>query len=597
MASAAKRKSRPGLRAVQGGKAPSIEVEAIGRDGQRRKHKLHARIVGEKAYEKLRIQKQENTQDDEIDPGVPASRAQEDEFQRLLRGRSGFLLLPPFDLTKLAGMREISTDLGESIDAMVTNTVSFGFQLKESKVAKLAAEQRERLQPEIIRERAMLDARLSSVHPKFSLTDLLERTKQDKYSTGNGYLELIENQRGDLTGLDHVHGHSIRMTHRDRRPTRVQIPTVRPDQSFQIEDKPAFQRFRRFVQIRSRTNRPHTSTGHSTLVWFKEAGDPRQMDWRTGEFAKRGEEIPFRHRATSLLHFEVYNALSAYGVPSWVGGTFAVFGNREADEVNWTTIKNNDIPAMFVVVENGALTAESIERLEEWVEHQIAGSKNYSKFIILEGETVDEGSPNPLQFRIKIEPLKKLQQDDQLFQEYKKANSEEIRQSFRLPPIFVGRSQEYNRATADTSRDIADEQVFAPERRRDDHLINRFILARWNTRFHRLVHNHPNITDDIELVRMAAVGERSGAMTPRRMDRVMADIFGDDLGPMPKGIDLDVPYSLQFAEAQAGGSAGGGMGGDGTASRLVENLLDLRSKIEKELDSRFFLESDGGEQI
>ena len=36
--------------------------------------------------------------------------------------------------------------------------------------------------------------------------------------------------------------------------------------------------------------------------------------------------------------------------------------------------------------------------------------------------------------------------------------------SFRLPPIFVGITSDYTRATASESREVAEEQVFEPER-------------------------------------------------------------------------------------------------------------------------------------
>jgi capsid portal protein len=296
-------------------------------------------------------------------------------------------------------------------------------------------------------------------------------------------------------------------------------------------------------------------------------------------------------RATSLLHFKVYSALSPYGVPLWIGNTFSVFGSREADETNYITLLNNAIPSMFVVVENGVLTEKSIERLTEWVQAQIQQDSNMSKFIILEGETIEEGAPNPGQFRIRIEPLKQLQQTDAMFSEYNRENRDKIRQSFRLPPIFVGRAEDYTRATADTSRDIADEQVFAPERMRDDHLINRFILARWAARFHVLRHRHPNITDDIELIRLMAIAEKSGAMTPRRADRIIRDVFTEDIGPMPTGIDLDKPFSISFAEAQQGIKEGEPADqDDDTAQKMIRGLLDLRDKLEKEIDSRFLEE-------
>jgi capsid portal protein len=244
---------------------------------------------------------------------------------------------------------------------------------------------------------------------------------------------------------------------------------------------------------------------------------------------------------------------------------------------------------MFVIVENGALTEASIDRLQKWTEEQVQKGMNYSRFLLMEGETVEDGTPNPQSFRIRVMPLAQYQKDDQLFQKYDGNNREKVRQSFRLPPIFVGRTEDYTRATADTSRAVADEQVFAPERNKDTFAVNRFVLARWGARFHTFKLNNPNVTDDIQLITLMGMAERSGGMTPRRADRIIRDVFGEDIGPMPQGVPLDVPFSVTFAQAQSGLGSGGGAPSGDTARRVIDGMLDLRRRIEKELDDRFFL--------
>jgi hypothetical protein len=100
-----------------------------------------------------------------------------------------------------------------------------------------------------------------------------------------------------------------------------------------------------------------------------------------------------------------------------------------------------------------------------------------------------------------------------------------------------------------------------------------------------LRHNHPNITDDIELIRLMGIAEKSGAMTPRRADRIIRDVFQDDIGPMPEGIDLDKPFSISFAEAQQGMTPSEAEPAE--TEKMIEGLLDLRGRIERELDKRF----------
>jgi len=521
----------------------------------------------------ISVRKQENGGEDPV-----ASSIEEEEDFSSFGGR---ILEPPYPLRRLAATKENNGELGTAIEAMVTNTVGFGWTLKERRMPE---EVRASLERDILNERLRLTAFLETVHPTKSLTTLLGRVKDDQHSMGNGYLELIEDQSGTLRGLNHIHGHSVRLAPTENRPVKVLVPRIRHD-NFMIDRIPMWHRFRKFAVLR-----------FNKKTWFKEAGDPRLLDKDTGIFYSDPAKVPFNKRATSLIHFLNYSALSPYGVPLWIGNVFSVYGARQAEEINFLTLCNNNIPSMFVIVEGGILTDESIDRLTEFTEAQMAGSANYSKFIVLEGEVSDEGSVNPSSFRIKIEPLKGLQQKDELWQGYIGNARDKTRQSFRLPPIFVGRSDDYTRATADTSRDIADEQIFAPERSQDGHTLNRSVLLAKGVeaRYHTFRFNHPNITDDIELIRLMAIAERSGAMTPRRADRLVQDVFGgEDLGPLPKGIDLDKPYSLTFAEAQKGGAVGRGAAPGGeVARRVIDGLLDLRSSIEKELDNRFFLEDN-----
>ena len=103
--------------------------------------------------------------------------------------------------------------------------------------------------------------------------------------------------------------------------------------------------------------------------------------------------------------------------------------------------------------------------------------------------------------------------------------------------------------TAQASIRVGDEQVFNPEREVVDSQMVRIMLDQ-GFRWHFFRSRTPNITDN-EILSKAMVGaERSGAMTPRRADMLMQDIFEGELGPLPIGIPLDTPYSLTFALAQ-----------------------------------------------
>jgi capsid portal protein len=311
------------------------------------------------------------------------------------------------------------------------------------------------------------------------------------------------------------------------------------------------------------------------LIWFKEAGDPRKLNKCTGEYS---DSVKPDEEATALIHHRVYSPYTPYGVPEWIGALFAFFGTREAEELNYNTLRN-PTPSMFIIVENGVLTPGSITRLKEFIE-QANRSSSMTKAILLEGEPSDEASPNPQQFRIKVEPLTAMQVKDELYQEFTKNGRDTIRQSFRLPPIFVGRADDYTRATADVSRDIADEQVFAPDRDEDDEQFNRWVtIGSWEAVYWTLKSLNPNITSDETLVKMANALEKSGGMTPRLANMIARDVLNRP-APLPKEIDPDVPYSLQFARAQGGGGE--------VTQQAVEQMIDMRKRLEDELADRFW---------
>ena len=506
----------------------SIELEVVDKNTGKRKGtaRLHARIIEFPGREP--VKKQETS----LQPkNVPVASDPEKDINFVFNQA----LQPLYDLDYLAELPERSTELSQNIRAMVTNTVGFGWQLKERPMDE---DEHKKYKAQISKEKGLLSARLQAVHPTESFIALREMELYDKHSVGNGYLELIENARGELVGISHVRGHFVRLTEKDKDPVYVKVPVVRPEDGYKLDYVGMWHRFRKFVI--------ELSTGGN--IWYKEAGDPRTMNRETGEFTDK--PLLDYQRATALIHNKIYNPRTPYGVPLYIGAAVAIAGSREAEEVNYNSISNNMVPSMFVVIENGALTDGSITRLTEWTEQKVARAKNRSAFIILEGEASNEGLPDHGQFRIRIEPLASAQNNDELYQKYDENNRSKVRESFRLPPLFLGRMGDYNRATSIVSKALADEQIFAPERDHNDFLVNRFILSRWGARFHVYRSNHPNITDDTELIKMMAFSERSGGMTPRRANNIMQDVYGDGLGPMPKGIDPDVPFSITFAEAQ-----------------------------------------------
>ncbi|MGR6764652.1 hypothetical protein [Paenibacillus polymyxa] len=96
------------------------------------------------------------------------------------------------------------------------------------------------------------------------------------------------------------------------------------------------------------------------------------------------------------------------------------------------------------------------------------GSDSQGGILYLEAKGEETGGPmdeKVEKVQIKLDKLNDLLQQDALFLEYGKEKKTDILSAFRLPPILVGQSSDYNRATADAALRFAEEQVFEPYRK------------------------------------------------------------------------------------------------------------------------------------
>lgn len=516
------------------GDQPTVDTKPIA--GKGNKQIVKALVIGP---DEIDVRKQELPQS----RGTSKAKPQEDYWQKY----KDQYIEPPISPEFLATIEEYSTILQQCIEAMEVNIEGFGARLVPLKSVDQLEEDEAKLF-EVNEERRKLTNFLVNATGEDSLVSLRRKLRHDLESTGNSFMELVRHPFTNKPDkLVHVPSYQVRLGLLDKEHTEYTVYR-------QIENAPGeytvqkvkdYKRFRRYLQLQ------YGLAGGPGVVWFKEYGDPRIIDCRTGEVVE-GEDLNgfdvARYGANEMIYNRIYSSRSPYGLPRYKGCLITLLGDREAEEVNYTTLKNNNIPSMIVAVSNGMMTQESIDRMKDFAKEHIQGSHNYSKFLILEAEGIFEGT-DPGQIRLDIKPLQPYQMKDQLFQEYGQANREKIRQSFRLPPIFIGITDDYTRATAEASRRLADEQIFNPERDEADHMWNK-LLYEFNMIHHKFKTNGPNITDDEDLLKLLVAAEKTGAMTPRIGTEIITDILGRPrVEKWPEGVNPDIPFSLQMAEA------------------------------------------------
>jgi PBSX family phage portal protein len=504
---------------------------------------------------------------------------QDDPWATLVK--DGLAIAPPIDPLLLSMLPENNSELNQVVEAMEVNIEGFGQRYIHKNIPEKLLKQPLMIK-RIAAEKLLLTNFFNNccIDSAPTFKALRRMTRRDLETTGNAWWEIIQDSKGQIRGMEWAPSFSMRVTPLEKEAVKVKIPRVEITATGlpKLVHVTRYVRFRKYVQIRE-----------GKKVYFKELGDPRTMDWRDGTYK---DDIAVKHQANPMFHFAIKVARTPYGLPRFIGNLFSIFGSRAAEEINFTTLKNNNIPSMVLMISGGGMLTEgTIKRIEEFVESNIQGQSNYSKFLILEAEPIEEGAlPGQADnIKIQIQELTQSQIQDAMFQDYDKNNAEKVRSSYRMPPIFVGRSQDYTRATAETSKRLADEQVFSPEREAFDDIMNTQILPRLGIVLHNFKTNSPNVTENTDLIKMLAAAEKTGGLTPQIARDVMSDVLNEDLGKVT-AIDAEVPFTIQVAEAAKNtapvnqGTVAPIKSMDGGA--VIESLLTLRTDIQKALQAK-----------
>ena len=499
---------------------------------------------------------------------VTSNKLEEDPFGSLYG--QGVVIQPPYDLRVLTMLPEYSNILGQCIDAMETNIDGFGFTLVPAE--GVAAGPDGKYPPEVESERRRVMNFFRYCNPDESFTKIRRKTRRDLETTGNGYWEILRNGKGEIAGIEHLESYTMRLTPLDPEPTDIVLRVKKDDNTY--EDIPHRKRFRRFVQIRD-----------GRTVYFKEFGDPRLIDAKTGEVLTEEEaKKPDVVLATEVIHFRIYSPRSPYGIPRWIGTILAVRGSRQAEEVNYEYFESKTVPPLAVLV-SGRLADESVKKIEEYIQQNIKGRKGFHKILVIEAET----TPNPMstgqKAGIEIKPLTDAQQKDALFVNYDEQNQEKVRSAFRLPPIYVGRTKDFNRSTAEESKRVAEEQVFGPERDDFDFTINRLLFPAMDVKYWEFKSLAPTADNAKDMTEMLGTFVKAG-MTPKESRRIMEEILNKEL-PDPLGAEwLDEPLDVYLAKLRAGLSEAVDNAGDAQAvQKFASFLIDVRKRLEDyELD-------------
>lgn len=458
------------------------------------------------------------------------------EFDRLAAGEFVPPALNPYIWAQ--AMRQ-STRLSRCIRTYARNTVGLGWHIEP--VHPVTPDTEDKEKDVIAEQTSYLRDFFTYPNESMPFTEIMNLEKIDEEATGTGYIEVVRNNSGMITKAYHVPSTTMRRRIMANRETN---------------DKEVYG----YIQIRGTRKR-----------YFKEFGDTRVMDAKSGNWHVSKTPLPSQDRATEIIQFLIYDpSTSYYGVPRYVSASTAIAGNRQAAIRNVAFFENDAVPRMALLISGGKLTPDSLQQVEDFVRGKGRGTDQAHRVMIIQAEPYKIGFQQQSRTMVELKPLTVGVTEDQSFSAYRKDNDEEIREAFGLAQIFF-QAEGANRANAQVAREITNEQELEPDRLMKEYVINQTIVTdillthlspdwreddkedhkqieemrktiRVRFRFARLT-----LTDPLDAARMDQIYASLGAMTPNELR--------ESLGkpPYPKDYFFaDKPISIALAELTAG---------------------------------------------
>lgn len=403
---------------------------------------------------------------------------------------------PALELDGLGMIVDNSNILPQCIAAYKNNIAGYGIGIKY-----INDDQEET--PESTAEWEALEDIINLLTLDQDTKEIFEDAIEARERYGVSYLEVIRDNAGNVTQLQFLkETTTIRMT----RPLNPYIPAVHYYKGKEVIRK---KRFRKYKQ-----------TIGGTTVYFKEFGDPRHMDLRSGTYSNA---VPKQYRANELFEFSI--GTDNYGKVRWIGQILGSDGARRAEHLNNSYFINGRHVPLAIAVKNGTLTEKSYLKLQEYMEG-IRGSAGQHAFLLLEVEgfnTSFDDKPAEVEFK----DLANILQKDELFQEYIENNRQRVQSAFNLPDLYVGYTRDFNRATAQTAMEVTEKQVFQPERASLAWAINNRLLNGYNLQFCEVYFKEPEITNPDDLYRILTVAEKAGGLPPNKAKQIAYEAIGE----------------------------------------------------------------------
>lgn len=435
---------------------------------------------------------------------------------------SGEWISPPVNQEVLAKMVSESSILPQCIRAYKNNIAGFGIGVRYN----VDEEETEEMAAEFTRMEEIIELLTIEQDTKEIFEDLIEARE----TYGIAYLEVIRNLAGEVVQVEFIkHTTTVRMTE----PLDPYIPYTYYHHGLQITRRKKYKKYRQ--QIGGKT------------VYYKEFGDPRVMDRKTGKYTE--DAIPIERRANEIMEFAI--GTKPYGEIRWIGQVLGVDGSRRAESLNNNYFINGRHTPLMIVIKGGTLTDESYDKLTNYM-NDIKGENGQHAFIVLEAENTEQRTDfdDGDKPEIDIKDIASILQKDELFQAYLDNNRRRVQSAFLLPDLYVGYTTDFNRATALTAKEVTEEQVFQPERISLAWAINNRLLNGYQFKYAEAYFLCPDNTNQDDVNKLLTVCNNAGGLTPNKAKELIYATRGETAEPYD-GEWGDIPLAVLKTQASS----------------------------------------------
>jgi capsid portal protein len=443
-------------------------------------------------------------------------------------------------------------------------------------------------------EKLRLDMFFAQPCPGYGLIQLRKRLRLDLETQGNAFMEVLRNPQGQITQLVYASAINIRLVKVKEQAKAKWRRRITP---VSYRDHETWIRHRHYVQEQE----------NGTPTYFKSLGEPGLFSADTNKRFKSEAEMreaePKGRIATELIHLRVFDSSSAYGQPRWQGAARAVAGSTMSEDYNRAYFSRNTMPPGLLLVSGGrGLAKRTEEKLKTLLAEQAKGVMDKWSLITIEalgpkgGATAPQMKPPAVTLEwVPLEP----RQEDALFQRYDERNEKKVRNSYRLPKLLIGDSEDANRSTQEAALRYSNEQVFQPERDDEDAVYNDQLFPAMDVRYWLFVSHGPKQRDAGTISEVLA--RLRYAMTPNEQREIINELLHRELprieaawGDRPERIYLgELQAGIQQLQAMAHGRPGAfdesgatGVAADSELGRLLENMSTLHDRLSTEAAER-----------